>query len=391
MNPIIVSAFGAFTALLLVFAISEILAKVTKGWVPSVLVIMILMLVGFSTGLFPKTIIDDAGVSDALFKVACGLLVTHLGTLISRKEMAAQWKTVIISLMGVAAITIICLTLGTALFGFDNAIAAAPPLAGGAIATAMMSSAATEAGKTSAALVAIVCLSLQGLVGYPLTSFCLKKETRRLTKLYRNGEFKAATAVSEEKKDEKKKKRATSTTIILLKLALITLAAYWIDYVTKGYVPMYVVCLLLGFAAHELKLVETDALHEASSYGFVMTVLMMGLFKTLASSGTDGIASVVGISAALVVFATVAMGLMALLASKIFKQSFFMCYAIVLNAFSGFPINMLITTEAINISTEEGDERDNITAEIMPKMLVAGFVCVTIVSVLLAGILVRFL
>lgn len=390
MSPIIVSTFGAFTALLLVFAISEILAKVTKGWVPSVLVIMILMLVGFSTGLFPKTIIDDAGVSDALFKVACGLLVTHLGTLISRKEMAAQWKTVIISLMGVAAITIICLTLGTALFGFDNAIAAAPPLAGGAIATAMMSSAATESGKTSAALVAIVCLSLQGLVGYPLTSFCLKKETKRLTKLYRNGEFKASTAASEDKKDEKKK-RATSTTIILLKLALITLAAYWIDYATKGYIPMYVVCLLLGFAAHELKLVETDALHEASSYGFIMTALMMGLFKTLASSGTDGIASVVGIAAALVAFATVAMGLMALIASKIFKQSFFMCYAIVLNAFSGFPINMLITTEAININTEEGDERDNITAEIMPKMLVAGFVCVTIVSVLLAGILVRFL
>lgn len=98
MSPIIVSTFGAFTALLLVFAISEILAKVTKGWVPSVLVIMILMLVGFSTGLFPKTIIDDAGVSDALFKVACGLLVTHLGTLISRKEMAAQWKPVIASL-----------------------------------------------------------------------------------------------------------------------------------------------------------------------------------------------------------------------------------------------------------------------------------------------------
>ena len=98
MNSIIVSTFGAFTALLLVFAISEILAKVTKGWVPSVLVIMILMLVGFSTGLFPKTIIDNAGVSDALFKVACGLLVTHLGTLISRKEMAAQWKTVIASL-----------------------------------------------------------------------------------------------------------------------------------------------------------------------------------------------------------------------------------------------------------------------------------------------------
>ena len=107
-----------------------------------------------------------------------------------------------------------------------------------------MTSAATEAGKTSAALVAIVCPSLQGLVGYPLTSFCLKKETKRLTKLYRNGEFKASTAASDDKKGGKK--RATSTTIILLKLAIITLAAYWIDYATEGYVPMYVVCLLLG-------------------------------------------------------------------------------------------------------------------------------------------------
>ena len=62
----------------------------TKGWVPSVLVIVILMLIGFSTGLFPKTIIDDAGVSDALFKVACGLLVTHLSTLISRSPKIAN-------------------------------------------------------------------------------------------------------------------------------------------------------------------------------------------------------------------------------------------------------------------------------------------------------------
>lgn len=94
--------------------------------------------------------------------------------------MAAQWKTVLISLMGVGSIAIICLTLGSAVFGSANAIAATPPLAGGAIATAMMSAAANEAGKTSAALVAIVCLSLQGLVGYPLTSFCLKKETKKV-------------------------------------------------------------------------------------------------------------------------------------------------------------------------------------------------------------------
>lgn len=154
---------------------------------------------------------------------------------------------------------------------------------------------------------------------------------------------------------------------------------------------MYVVCLLFGFGAHECKLVESDALTQANSCGFVITVLMMGLFKTLAGSGTDGIGSVMGIAAVMVLMATVAMGLMELLASKLLRQSFFMCYAIVLNAFSGFPINMLITNEALNMNTEEGEERAAVSAEIMPKMLVAGFVCVTIVSVLLAGVLIRFL
>ena len=43
------------------------------------------------------------------------------------------------------------------------------------------------------------------------------------------------------------------------------------------------------------------------------------------------------------------------------------------------------------MNTEEGEERAAVSAEIMPKMLVAGFVCVTIVSVLLAGVLIRFL
>lgn len=85
---------------------------------------------------------------------------------------------------------------------------------------------------------------------------------------------------------------------------------------------MYVVCLLFGFGAHECKLVESDALTQANSYGFVITVLMMGL-KTLASSGTDGIGSVMEIAAVMVLMATVAMGLMALLTSKLLRQSFF--------------------------------------------------------------------
>lgn len=386
MSSIIVSPFSAFAALLIVFFLAELVAKLTKGWIPAVLVMMIFLIVGFGTGLFPSTLIEDAGVSDALFKICCGLLVVHLGTLISRKEMAAQWKTVVISLMGIAGIVLVSLTAGTALFGFDNAVAATPPLTGGAIATAMTTTAANEAGKETAALVAIVCLSLQGLLGYPLTAFCLKKEVKRLSSLYQKGEFvgQASDAV-----DGKVKKKG-NTTFILMKLAIITVISFWIDKLTGGYVPMYVLCLLLGFAAHELKILEDDALTTANAYGLSITLLLMGLFKTLGNSSTGSIVSVAGMAVALVIMAAVAMGLISWLASKLFKQSFYMCYAIILNAFSGFPINVLLTTEAVTLNTKEGEERKAISSEMMPKMIVGGFVCVTIVSVFVAGILVRF-
>ena len=47
--------------------------------------------------------------------------------------------------------------------------------------------------------------------------------------------------------------------------------------------------------------------------------------------------------------------------------------------------------EALELNTEPGDERAAVSSELMPQMLVASFVCVTIVSVIIAGVLVNYL
>lgn len=105
-----ITQFGAFAILLLVMVLGEVIAKVTKGWVPSALVISLLLLAGFWT-ILPADLVTRAGITATLFTVVSGLLVANLGTLISRQEMAAQWKTVIIALMGIVSIVIICLTV----------------------------------------------------------------------------------------------------------------------------------------------------------------------------------------------------------------------------------------------------------------------------------------
>lgn len=381
--------FGALVVMLFVMVLGEVITKVTKGWLPSALVVTLVLCAGFWT-ILPADLIARAGISATLFQVISGLLVANLGTLIGRKEMFAQWKTVLICLMGLASIILICLTAGSALFGWSNAVAAAPPICGAAIATAMVRAAAEASGNTQAALIAVVCMAVQCLVGYPLGAFCLNKETKRLSALYKKGELQVpADAVAAEAVEGKKK--MTSTNMTLLKLAVIVLISYYLQLLTRGYISMYVWCLVLGFIAHEGKIVETDALTKANAYGLSMTLLLLYLFGGLSGSSPETIIPVFGIAISLVLMSAVAMAVMAVIASKIFKQSFYMAFVIVLNAFFGFPINVMLTNEALDNNITDPAERAAVNAQIMPKMLIAGFTSVTIVSVFVAGVLIKFL
>ena len=63
-----------------------------------------------------------------------------------------------------------------------------------------------------------------------------------------------------------------------------------------------------------------------------------------------------------------------------------MAFAVSLTALYGFPADYIITNEVIQSLTEDEQEQAALTSHLMPPMLVAGFVTVTIVSVILAGI-----
>ena len=67
------------------------------------------------------------------------------------------------------------------------AIVATPPLSGGIVAYMIMSEGATAMGRPALATLALAVLVLQSFVGYPLTSFLLKREARHLLGDYKSG------------------------------------------------------------------------------------------------------------------------------------------------------------------------------------------------------------
>lgn len=164
-----------------VIIIGEVVSTLTKAWVPSVFVSAVLLLLGYWT-ILPHDLVKDSFLIPFGATLCIYLLITHLGTIISLKQLMQQWRTVTVCL---AAYFI-------APFFMDRAlvITGLPPLTGGIVAATMMQAAAMKQGLTVAAVFAISMYCVRGFAGYPLTSYCLKKEGLRLLALYRSGELK---------------------------------------------------------------------------------------------------------------------------------------------------------------------------------------------------------
>ena len=76
---------------------------------------------------------------------------------------------------------------------------------------------------------------------------------------------------------------------------------------------------------------------------------------------------------------------------KIFKFSWQMACGIACSCLFGFPGTFVVSTEVSKQIGTTDDERQMLLDNIMPKMLVAGFVCLTITSVVITGVFVNYL
>ena len=79
------------------------------------------------------------------------------------------------------------------------------------------------------------------------------------------------------------------------------------------------------------------------------------------------------------------------IAGKILKVSTNLAFATSLTALYGFPADYILTTEIVRSLATNKEEEDVLYQHMVPPMLVGGFVSVTIVSVVLAGVFVGFI
>ena len=176
----------AFVLCAAAYIIGEVVSTVTKAWIPSVFVTAIVMLVGYWT-VFPHDLVSDSKLIPFGSTLGIYLLITHMGTVISLKQLKAQWKTIVVCLSGLAGMCVLSWFICPLFMDKTLVIAGLPPLTGGIIAATTMQTAAANAGLEVAAVFAITMYCVQGFAGYPITAVCLQVEGKRLLKEFRDG------------------------------------------------------------------------------------------------------------------------------------------------------------------------------------------------------------
>ncbi|WP_370224208.1 hypothetical protein [Cytobacillus sp.] len=397
----------ALVILLLILFIGDLVAVRTKAWVPSIFVCAVLFLAGYWT-FFPQDIVALAGVPPVVATMMMYLLITNMGTLLSIQELKNQWKTIVIALSGILGIIAVLLGIGTFIFGFKTVVVAIPPLVGGVVSALIMSEGAKEAGLASLSVFAIVIYVMQGFAGYPLTSVVLKKEGKRLLQQYRSGKlaFKAQGMAAEETaaaaeavpKPELKlfknmPEKYNTDFFKFLRLAVVSYLAYLTSTLLApvASVSPFVLCLLFGVIATSIGFLEKQVLQKANGFGFAIMALMLFIFDGLKQATPGMMLEIIYPLAGSIILGVMGMYIFSFIAGKILKVSKEMAFAVSLTALYGFPADYIITNEVIKSLTEDEKEREMLTSNMLPPMLVGGFITVTIVSVVLAGIFVGLL
>lgn len=396
------SLIFAFVVVLGVLSIGDVVSAKTKAFVPSVFVSAVLFLIGFWT-FFPANIVDLSGLGGPVTTLSMLLLITHMGTMMSIKELAGEWKTIAIAVIGIVGIALGTLTLGRLLFGWEAVVIATPPLTGGIVAALVMSDGAAALGLTELSVLAILMYVVQGFAGYPLTALMLKKEGNRLLDGYRNGESEewlanransAAGAVEEKSKFRifpPVPEKYNTTYLILLKLGLVAWAAWVFADVTNEFISKWVVCLIFGVIAAEIGFIDRKPLNLSGSFGFFMTALMAFVFAGLGRATPEMVARMAVPMVGIVIIGVAGMGIASMLLGTFLGYTKEMSFAIALTALYGFPPTYILPDEASKALAENKDEYDYLMDKMLPKMLVGGFATVTIASVIIAGIFIKFL
>ena len=385
--------FSSFMIVLIVFALGDIVGKITKGKLSGMMVVMLLFLVGFLTKLFPADIIDQGGLT-ALSKLAIAMVLFNMGTTLNVKQLIEEWRTVLMAALCMLASCVVML-LVSPIIGFDTVLVGMPVINGAAMATSLMASAAAEKGLATAAALCAVIYSVQKFVGAPIASAMGIRYGKKLLKAYRENpaQFKkqeTGNSASAKVSFADKHKEWYSANVMMALVA----AGSWVAHILGDLTPINysIWALLLGVACAASGLVPTKPLQKSNSYGLMMVAVFGSIIPSLAKVSLSDLGTMAFQTIVLFVAALIGVALVGwVLPTWKLVGDKDLAVGIGVEQFLGFPSNVVICREVGDAVGETPEEKAFIEDTLNVPYVVGGITVITVLSTMLAGFVINML
>ena len=385
--------FSSFMIVLIVFALGDIVGKITKGKLSGMMVVMLLFLVGFLTKLIPADIIDQGGLT-ALSKLAIAMVLFNMGTTLNVKQLIEEWRTVLMAALCMLASCLVML-LVSPIIGFDTVLVGMPVINGAAMATSLMASAAAEKGLATAAALCAVIYSVQKFVGAPIASAMGIRYGKKLLKAYRENpaQFKkqeTGNGASAKISFADKHKEWYSANVMMALVA----AGSWVAHILGDLTPINysIWALLLGVVCAASGLVPTKPLQKSNSYGLMMVAVFGSIIPSLAKVSLSDLGTMAFQTIVLFIAALIGVALVGwVLPTWKLVGDKGLAVGIGVEQFLGFPSNVVICREVGDAVGETPEEKAFIEDTLNVPYVVGGITVITVLSTMLAGFVINML
>lgn len=396
MEPIL-----AFTIVMFIWTIGELVSSKTKALISMMLVASMIFLIGFASDFLPHDLIKNSGLL-GIGNAVIGIIIVHLGTMMSFKDLKSQWRTFIIGSITVVIMTLVLLFAGAVIFDRNIAVAGTAAITGGTLSILMVQDKVSEIvsvggdlGQLTGYLLAVLpllILNLKNLVGFLVTANILKREANRLKVEYRKGnlqyfEDEVQANIQQETESILPDFLQTAYGTLFLLGTTVYISSMLSD-LSNGYVNTFVIALLLGIILRHFRILKPNALSSTDSFGLLMISIMVIAFGPLADIVPSDLLRLIGPIAFYLVAGVIVIFAASYFLGRAVGYSGPLSIAVGMTALFGFPGTMVLTKEAAAAVGESEEEIAVIEQNLLPIMVTAGFSTITITSVLTGGIIV---
>lgn len=352
---------------------------------------LLIVLMGYLVLLWLKIMPQDL-VSNSTMSIVGGVLVAplivHMGTIIPLKIIRQQWRSVIIALLGIIISTAVILLVVTPIFGYKIAASGVGPLAGGIIAYVVTSTKLKALGLTALVAIPALVLSLQSLIGLPLSAFFLRRYAQKLKA--NMGPIDQIAATLDPMIEEPVRKswipdKYATQTILLFQLFIGGALAIILGKVTG--INYSIWALVIGIVGTLTGFYRDKMLERANSFGIAMLGVIFVIIPSM-NSVTFGL-FIQNLPAVLAILVIGAIGIIlgGLIGGKLLGWDINKSIPVALTAMFGFPGDFLVSEEVSRSVGETKEEQEYLFKEILSPMIVGGFTTVTIASIIIASII----